>query len=167
VRVSTDGRRANENVVVVDRFAVPSYFQEDIETNAGLDAAEFDYSMGDTSLAAEEQTPDEDGISVRLKAKRYENLVRQYCSFFEKIIIIITLSRTCPSKRGSVIEMSTSTSGYVGREGVTATCIHRVEVAGRPTPRTAANCRRATGRACFARTVLSPGIRCCRLTGFK
>jgi hypothetical protein len=32
--------------------------------------------MGDDSLAAEEQEPEADGISVRVKAKRYTNSVR-------------------------------------------------------------------------------------------
>ncbi|KAJ7837780.1 hypothetical protein B0H14DRAFT_3701757 [Mycena olivaceomarginata] len=52
---------------------MPAHFEEDFATNAGLDAADFGYTMGDTSLEAEEQAPEDDGISVRVKAKRYQN----------------------------------------------------------------------------------------------
>jgi hypothetical protein len=62
--------------VTVERArATPVYFQEDYETNAGLEAWEFDYTMGDTTLDPEEQAPEDDGISVKVKAKRYENSV--------------------------------------------------------------------------------------------
>ncbi|KAJ7834666.1 hypothetical protein B0H13DRAFT_1913969 [Mycena leptocephala] len=76
VRVSNDGRRAFEQPVAVDRAlaaGTPAYFQEDLATNAALDAEDFGYGMGDTSLPPEEQGTDADGISVRVKAKRYQN----------------------------------------------------------------------------------------------
>ncbi|KAJ7694516.1 hypothetical protein B0H14DRAFT_2650969 [Mycena olivaceomarginata] len=49
-----------------------AHFKEDFATNAGLDAADFGYTMGDTSWG-EEQAPEDDGISVRVKAKHYQN----------------------------------------------------------------------------------------------
>lgn len=72
MRISNDGRRALQNSVPMDRAPqmAPTHFQEDLATNAALDGADFDYLMGDTSLAAEEQGPENDGISVRVKAKR-------------------------------------------------------------------------------------------------
>lgn len=79
VRISNDGRRAIAHSGPVDRVladATPVHFEEDLATNAALDAADFGYGMGDDSLAAEEQEPEADGISVRVKAKRYTNSVR-------------------------------------------------------------------------------------------
>ncbi|KAJ7623110.1 hypothetical protein DFH06DRAFT_1142895 [Mycena polygramma] len=76
VRVSGDGRRASEQTVPVDRLrppTIPGHFEEDMATNAALEAEDFGYDMGDHSLPAEEQGPAEDGISVCVKAKRYEN----------------------------------------------------------------------------------------------
>jgi hypothetical protein len=80
VRVSSDRRRVLEEVVPVENFpqTTPAHFEEDFATNAGLDAADFGYTMGDTSLEAEEQAPEDDGISVRVKAKRYQNSVRTH-----------------------------------------------------------------------------------------
>jgi hypothetical protein len=77
VRVSNDGRRAWEEVVAVDCAveSVPSYFQEDPSTNAALEAMDFGYVMGDTSLEPEEQALDNDGISVHVKAKCYQDSV--------------------------------------------------------------------------------------------
>ncbi|KAJ7617529.1 hypothetical protein DFH06DRAFT_1274184 [Mycena polygramma] len=65
VRISEDGRRAVEESSRVERLidATPAHFQEDLDTNAALDAEDFGYSMGDTTLPAEEQGPDGDGIS--------------------------------------------------------------------------------------------------------
>lgn len=77
VRVSANGRRVLEQAVPVERVgATPAYFQEDLATNFALDATDFDYEMGDTSLRPEEQAPESDGISVRVEAKRYQNSVR-------------------------------------------------------------------------------------------
>lgn len=78
VRVSADGRRVIDHPVTVDRGApaLPAYFAEDVSTNAGLDAPEFSYDMGDESLAPEVQEPEADGISVTVKPKRYVNSVR-------------------------------------------------------------------------------------------
>ncbi|KAJ7707214.1 hypothetical protein B0H14DRAFT_3525781 [Mycena olivaceomarginata] len=86
VRVSNDGRRAQEEVVAVDHAVelVPSYFQEDPSTNAALEAMNFGYAMGNTSLKPEEQAPDDDGISVCVKAKRYQNSVRRL-AFLERL----------------------------------------------------------------------------------
>ncbi|KAJ7813111.1 hypothetical protein B0H14DRAFT_2605233 [Mycena olivaceomarginata] len=53
--------------------STPAHFQEDLDTNNALDAQDFSYAMGDTSLPAEEGAADGDGISVRVRAKRYEN----------------------------------------------------------------------------------------------
>jgi hypothetical protein len=82
VRPSNDGRRVTQSAAPVDRVlaSTPAHFQEDLDTNAALDAPDFGYAMGDTSLAAEEQGPEaDDGISVRVKAKRYENSVYLDC----------------------------------------------------------------------------------------
>ncbi|KAK7027577.1 CxC2 domain-containing protein [Favolaschia claudopus] len=59
----------------VDRLAsIPDYFEEDPQTNAVFESSDFGYDLGDDSLAAEEQGPETDGISVqRGKAKRYTN----------------------------------------------------------------------------------------------
>ncbi|KAJ7024853.1 hypothetical protein C8F04DRAFT_1269860 [Mycena alexandri] len=74
VRISDDGRRAHDRAVRVERVTeTPAYFMDDPATNAALDSADFDYAMGDTGLPSEEQGPDSDGISVRVKAKRYQN----------------------------------------------------------------------------------------------
>ncbi|KAJ7827784.1 hypothetical protein B0H14DRAFT_2595099 [Mycena olivaceomarginata] len=66
---------AQHHPVTVDRGApaLPAYFAEDVSTNAGLDAREFSYDMGDESLAPEVQEPEADGISVTVKPKRYVN----------------------------------------------------------------------------------------------
>ncbi|KAJ7810080.1 hypothetical protein B0H14DRAFT_3480890 [Mycena olivaceomarginata] len=65
VRVSSDRRRVLEEVVPVENFpqTTPAHFEEDFATNTGLDAADFGYMMGDTSLEAEEQAPEDDSIS--------------------------------------------------------------------------------------------------------
>jgi hypothetical protein len=55
-------------------------------TNAALDALYFGYGMGDDSLAPEEQDPETDGISVRVRAKRYVNSVR-WCIFLVTFIV--------------------------------------------------------------------------------
>jgi hypothetical protein len=79
VRILNDGRRVVEQSYPVDRdlapTSTPAHFQEDLDTNSALDAQDFSYDMGDTSLPAEEGTADGDGISVRVRAKRYENSV--------------------------------------------------------------------------------------------
>ncbi|KAK6997432.1 CxC2 domain-containing protein [Favolaschia claudopus] len=53
--------------------AVPDYYQEDIRTNTALESSDFAYDMGDDSLIPETEDPQSDGISVRVKAKRYVN----------------------------------------------------------------------------------------------
>ncbi|KAJ7446784.1 hypothetical protein FB451DRAFT_1343526 [Mycena latifolia] len=74
VRTSTDGRRAQQESVPVQRGATrPAHFYEDLATNSALDAQDFGYEMGDDSLRPEEEGPEDDGINVRVKAKRYQN----------------------------------------------------------------------------------------------
>ncbi|KAK7018251.1 CxC2 domain-containing protein [Favolaschia claudopus] len=74
VRVSNDRRRVLERAAPVDRTAtLPEYYQEDVNTNSALDSADFTYDMGDDSLVPEEEGPETDGISVRVRAKRYTN----------------------------------------------------------------------------------------------
>jgi hypothetical protein len=71
VRISQDGHRAVEESSVVNRnaSATPGYFQEDMVRNAVMEGADFSYDMGDTSLPAEEEVGESDGISVRMKSK--------------------------------------------------------------------------------------------------
>jgi hypothetical protein len=79
VRISEDGRRAREEVVPVNpQFtSTPAHFEEDILTNAALEGMDWDYSLGDESLAVEPEDNENDGITVRVKAKRYKNSVRE------------------------------------------------------------------------------------------
>jgi hypothetical protein len=53
----------------------PTYFAEDLATNAAVESPDFTYDMGNDSLAPEQEPPESDGISVRVKAKRYANSV--------------------------------------------------------------------------------------------
>ncbi|KAJ7028751.1 hypothetical protein C8F04DRAFT_1212103 [Mycena alexandri] len=74
VRVSADGRRAQDRSVRVERpVETPEYFADDFATNAALEAENFEYGMGDTGLLPEEQGAEGDSISVKVKAKRYQN----------------------------------------------------------------------------------------------
>ncbi|KAJ7933057.1 hypothetical protein B0H13DRAFT_2307333 [Mycena leptocephala] len=61
VRISEDGRRTREQVV------------NDFVTNAALEGNDWDYSMGDDSLPVDAEDDENDGITVRVKAKRYKN----------------------------------------------------------------------------------------------
>jgi hypothetical protein len=84
VRISDDGWRTTQHPAPVDcasATSTPAHFEEDLVTNAALDALDFGYGMGDDSLAPEEQDPETDGISVHVRAKRYVNSVR-WCFFF-------------------------------------------------------------------------------------
>ncbi|KAJ7863880.1 hypothetical protein B0H13DRAFT_1899409 [Mycena leptocephala] len=56
---SADGRRAAATSATVHpQPEVPSHFQEDWATNAALEAADFSYTMGNTTLEVEEQNPE-------------------------------------------------------------------------------------------------------------
>ncbi|KAJ6447896.1 hypothetical protein C8R45DRAFT_1115651 [Mycena sanguinolenta] len=59
VSISADGRRGTATLAVVaqSQQEVPSYYQEDTATNAAMEAADFSYDLGDTSLLVEEQEP--------------------------------------------------------------------------------------------------------------
>ncbi|KAJ7898799.1 hypothetical protein B0H13DRAFT_1884163 [Mycena leptocephala] len=68
---SADGRRATAIPATIHtRPEVPSYFQDDAETNAALEAEDFSYIMGDTSLPVEEQEPE---VVVAAAPKRKRN----------------------------------------------------------------------------------------------
>jgi hypothetical protein len=56
--------------------SVPSYFQEDYSTNAAVDDPDFGYDLGDTTLLAEVQDTDSDGIILKSRRKVYKNSVR-------------------------------------------------------------------------------------------
>jgi hypothetical protein len=72
--ISADGRRgAATSAVVQTQPDVPSYYEQDLATNAVLEAADFSYAMGDTSFPVEEQDPGP--ITPVAKKKRYENSV--------------------------------------------------------------------------------------------
>ncbi|KAJ7932991.1 hypothetical protein B0H13DRAFT_1856601 [Mycena leptocephala] len=75
VRISEDGRRAREQVVNVNPqpTSTPAHFEEDFVTNAALEGNDWDYSMGDDSLPVDAEDDENDGITVRVKAKRYKN----------------------------------------------------------------------------------------------
>jgi hypothetical protein len=77
VRVSNDGRRVLDRATPVLRTGptAPTYFAEDLATNAAVESPDFTYDMGDDSLAPELEPPESDSISVRVKAKRYTNSV--------------------------------------------------------------------------------------------
>jgi hypothetical protein len=59
ITFSADGCRGTATPAVVhiqpDISGIPFYYQEDAATNAALEAADFSYNLGDTSLPAEEQ----------------------------------------------------------------------------------------------------------------
>jgi hypothetical protein len=57
------------------RAAVPSYVQEDLDTNAAVESWDFSYDLGDTTLLGEVQVPETDGIVLAKKKRIYENLV--------------------------------------------------------------------------------------------
>ncbi|KAJ6556071.1 hypothetical protein B0H19DRAFT_1262187 [Mycena capillaripes] len=74
VSVSANGRTASSSAHIVDTEPrLPDYIQEDVSTNAAIKSWEFSYDLGDTSLMAEVQPPDEDGILLTSKRKVYEN----------------------------------------------------------------------------------------------
>ncbi|KAJ6489344.1 hypothetical protein C8R47DRAFT_1071689 [Mycena vitilis] len=84
-RISADGRRAIDEVLPVEPLpSAPAYYQEDVDTNAALDAPDWDYSMGDDSLPAETQGEEPDGIEVRAKAKRYKNSDLPFLSWVDE-----------------------------------------------------------------------------------
>jgi hypothetical protein len=170
VRVSDDGQRARVDTVTVARVKTPAYFQEDYATNAGLDGRDFDYSMGDTTLDAEEQAPEDDGISVRVKAKRYQNSVHKACFLyirFSQKTPLFAFSRTCRSRHGWSIEMSISMRCYTLRAEGTKTCTRLVEGAGSSIPHFAAKIRHAMGRNCSVDAASSCATRSFQPTGSR
>ncbi|KAF8122730.1 hypothetical protein K438DRAFT_2004166 [Mycena galopus ATCC 62051] len=74
VSVSANGRTATSHVHAVDiQPSLPGYSQEDIVTNGAVESWEFSYDLGDTSLLAEVQAPNTDGIVLTAKRKVYKN----------------------------------------------------------------------------------------------
>ncbi|KAJ7740190.1 hypothetical protein DFH07DRAFT_870303 [Mycena maculata] len=79
VSVSQDGQRANTSSEVVRTTAtVPDYYQDDAATNAALESADFSYDLGDDSLIPESYEPEDDGIAMTGRKKRYENSVSTF-----------------------------------------------------------------------------------------
>ncbi|KAJ7800107.1 hypothetical protein B0H14DRAFT_2616469 [Mycena olivaceomarginata] len=133
VRVSNDGR---------------PYYQEDPATNAALEARDFDYAMGDTSLDLEEQAPEDDGISVRVKAKRYKNSDLPF--------------QTWVQHRDEYLDEMLRPRAE-GRPR----CTHFAAVAGSATLYTVARINPASGRSCFVKAVLWHTTRCFQCTGSR
>jgi hypothetical protein len=77
VRVSNDGRCVLDRATPAFRTQpkAPTYFAEDLATNAAVESPDFMYDIGDDSLAPEQEPPESDGISVHVKAKCYANSV--------------------------------------------------------------------------------------------
>jgi hypothetical protein len=175
VRISNDGRRAREETVRVERpsQAVPTYFHEDLETNAALDSQDFDYAMGDTSLDPEDQAPEEDGISVHVKAKRYENSVHLHCILCSFLSVFLSETehayfRICLSRLGPrAIAMSTWMRFYAGRAGETWRSTHSAEDVGNATQSTVARTRLATELKCSVEAVSLRDTRFSLRTGFR
>jgi hypothetical protein len=71
--VSANGRRVTERSHNITLMA-PPYAQEDMVMNLVIEAWDFGYNLGDTSLHAEIQEPAASGVV--LKRKVYENSVR-------------------------------------------------------------------------------------------
>jgi hypothetical protein len=55
--------------------AIPSYIQEDLNTNAAVESWDFSYDLGDTTLLGEVQVPETDRIVLAKKNRIYENSV--------------------------------------------------------------------------------------------
>ncbi|KAJ7808113.1 hypothetical protein B0H14DRAFT_2609131 [Mycena olivaceomarginata] len=74
VSVSSTGRSVSTSSHAVHLHpSVPSYVQEDIQTNAAVESWEFGYDLGDTTLIGEVQDPLVDGIVFTTKRKVFEN----------------------------------------------------------------------------------------------
>ncbi|KAF7365867.1 CxC2 domain-containing protein [Mycena venus] len=52
---------------------VPSYFEEDFQTNAAVESVDFSYDLGDTALVGEVQELGSDGIILKSRRKVYQN----------------------------------------------------------------------------------------------
>ncbi|KAJ7767360.1 hypothetical protein B0H14DRAFT_2633088 [Mycena olivaceomarginata] len=52
---------------------VPSYFEEDFQTNTAVESVNFSYDLGDTALVGEVQELGSDGISLKSRRKVYQN----------------------------------------------------------------------------------------------
>jgi ATP-dependent DNA ligase len=55
---------------------VPSYFEEDFQTNAAVESIDFSYDLSDTALVGEVQELGSDGIILKSRRKVYQNSVR-------------------------------------------------------------------------------------------
>jgi hypothetical protein len=76
--MSANGRTASASSHVVDTLpSMPEYMQEDLATNAAVENWDFSYDLGDTTLLAEVQPSQDDGIQLKSKRKVYENSVRE------------------------------------------------------------------------------------------
>ncbi|KAJ7888644.1 hypothetical protein B0H14DRAFT_2562220 [Mycena olivaceomarginata] len=76
ISVSANSRNAIGHAHIVNtqpRDVVPSYVQEDLNTNAAVESWDFSYDLGDTTLLGEVQVPETDGIVLTKKKKVYEN----------------------------------------------------------------------------------------------
>jgi hypothetical protein len=79
VSVSANGRSAMAHPhVIITEPSVPAY-QEDVTTNAAVESLDFSYDLGDTTLLAEVQEPETDGIVLMSKRKVYANSVHIPC----------------------------------------------------------------------------------------
>ncbi|KAJ7118517.1 hypothetical protein C8R43DRAFT_1137263 [Mycena crocata] len=84
VRVSNDNRRAYEDMAPVSRpTAAPDHYSEDINTNVGVEGADFGYDMGE-ALPNLDEIPVIDGIAVKVKAKRYKNSDEPFKTWVDK-----------------------------------------------------------------------------------
>ncbi|KAJ6542872.1 hypothetical protein B0H19DRAFT_1268077 [Mycena capillaripes] len=74
VSVSASGRSVTAPAHTLQtQPTVPSYFEEDFQTNAAVESVDFSYDLGDTSLVGEVQEPASDGIILKSKRKVYQN----------------------------------------------------------------------------------------------
>jgi hypothetical protein len=55
--------------------SIPSYFEEDFQTNTVVESIDFSYDLGDTVLVGEMQEPALDGIILKSRRKVYQNSV--------------------------------------------------------------------------------------------
>jgi hypothetical protein len=76
VSVSSNGRSVTAPAHTLQTHPnVPSYFEEDFQTNAAVESFDFSYDLGDTALVGEVQDPMSDGIILKSRRKVYQNSV--------------------------------------------------------------------------------------------
>jgi hypothetical protein len=78
VSVSANGRSVTAPAHTLETTPnVPSYFEEDFQTNAAVESVDFSYDLGDTALVGEVQELGSDGIILKSRRKVYQNSVRR------------------------------------------------------------------------------------------